>query len=82
MIPSPVPRLPGVPSRISIPKVLTGLLPVLVLAALMPLFLSCSRGGEKTLYHCPMHPSIVSDAPGDCPVCGMRLVPADGSRAP
>ena len=82
MIPSPVPRLPGVPSRSSIPKVLTGLLPVLVLAALMPLFLSCSRGGEKTLYHCPMHPSIVSDAPGDCPVCGMRLVPADGSRAP
>ena len=26
-------------------------------------------------YHCPMHPTIVSDHPGDCPICGMRLVP-------
>jgi multidrug efflux pump subunit AcrA (membrane-fusion protein) len=26
-------------------------------------------------YHCPMHPSIVSDKPGDCPICGMKLVP-------
>jgi RND family efflux transporter MFP subunit len=24
-------------------------------------------------YFCPMHPQIVRDAPGDCPVCGMRL---------
>jgi hypothetical protein len=26
-------------------------------------------------YHCPMHPSYVSDKPGDCPICGMKLVP-------
>ena len=25
---------------------------------------------------CPMHPEIVRDAPGDCPLCGMALVPA------
>jgi len=25
-------------------------------------------------YHCPMHPSYVSDEPGDCPICGMKLV--------
>jgi hypothetical protein len=26
-------------------------------------------------YTCPMHPEIVSDRPGNCPKCGMRLVP-------
>ena len=26
-------------------------------------------------YHCPMHPSYHSDKPGDCPICGMKLVP-------
>lgn len=25
-------------------------------------------------YHCPMHPEIVREEPGECPVCGMRLV--------
>ncbi|AIZ65567.1 hypothetical protein PK28_18275 (plasmid) [Hymenobacter sp. DG25B] len=27
------------------------------------------------LYTCPMHPQIVRDAPGQCPICGMDLVP-------
>ncbi len=26
-------------------------------------------------YTCPMHPQIVQDAPGKCPLCGMTLVP-------
>src|SRR5256886_4474225 len=26
-------------------------------------------------YTCPMHPEIVSDAPGSCPICGMALEP-------
>ncbi|SKC83737.1 copper-translocating P-type ATPase [Ohtaekwangia koreensis] len=26
-------------------------------------------------YTCPMHPEIVKDAPGQCPKCGMTLVP-------
>ena len=28
-----------------------------------------------TQYHCPMHPTYVSNQPGDCPICGMSLVP-------
>jgi Cu(I)/Ag(I) efflux system membrane fusion protein len=27
-----------------------------------------------TLYRCPMHPSVVRDRPGECPICGMTLV--------
>jgi RND family efflux transporter MFP subunit len=30
--------------------------------------------GKKALYHCPMHPTYTSDKPGDCPICGMKLV--------
>jgi membrane fusion protein, copper/silver efflux system len=26
------------------------------------------------LYRCPMHPDVVSDEPGHCPICGMALV--------
>ncbi|MBL0210714.1 MAG: efflux RND transporter periplasmic adaptor subunit [Holophagaceae bacterium] len=26
-------------------------------------------------YTCPMHPQIIRDQPGDCPICGMSLVP-------
>ena len=26
-------------------------------------------------YTCPMHPSVKSDKPGSCPVCGMELQP-------
>jgi multidrug efflux pump subunit AcrA (membrane-fusion protein) len=41
---------------------------------------SCSkhepvRPEEKTLYTCSMHPQVVQDHPGDCPICGMKLVP-------
>ena len=28
-----------------------------------------------TKYTCPMHPEIVQDGPGDCPICGMALEP-------
>lgn len=31
--------------------------------------------GEKIEYTCPMHPEVVRDAPGFCPICGMALEP-------
>ena len=37
---------------------------------------------EKPLYVSPMHPWIVSEEPGQCPICGMDLVPMrDGPGA-
>jgi hypothetical protein len=29
---------------------------------------------SKVRYTCPMHPEVVSEAPGRCPHCGMKLV--------
>ncbi len=43
-------------------------------SAAAPPAASASAGG----WTCPMHPEIVRDAPGDCPICGMALEP----RAP
>lgn len=28
-------------------------------------------------YQCPMHPQIIRDQPGSCPICGMDLVPME-----
>ena len=33
-------------------------------------------------YHCPMHPSIAQDHQGDCPICGMKLVPVEKAPVP
>jgi P-type Cu+ transporter len=30
---------------------------------------------KGTLYTCPMHPQIVKEGPGHCPICGMALEP-------
>lgn len=39
-------------------------------------------GRPGVLYHCPMHPRIVSDKPGHCPICQMTLVKnVDEARA-
>jgi Cu(I)/Ag(I) efflux system membrane fusion protein len=48
------------------------------------------KAEAKDKYTCPMHPTIVSDHPGDCPICGMALVKvgaggaaaADGEEGP
>jgi Cu(I)/Ag(I) efflux system membrane fusion protein len=36
---------------------------------------STSAARKILHYHCPMHPQYTSDRAGECPTCGMRLVP-------
>lgn len=33
-------------------------------------------------YHCPMHPNFRSEKPGECGICGMKLVPDDAPNHP
>ena len=36
---------------------------------------------KKQMYQCPMHPQILQDHPGSCPICGMDLVAMEGEGA-
>lgn len=48
------------------------------------LCIACAPDAERaSRFHCPMHPTVVSSQPGDCPICGMRLTPlAEGAAQP
>lgn len=54
----------------------------LALAGLLGMAAACSRErAAHRLYHCPMHPNYISEQPGNCPICGMRLVPVEARKA-
>src|SRR5712691_6535980 len=36
---------------------------------------SSSAAQEQQIYTCGMHPQVVQDKPGNCPICGMKLTP-------
>jgi RND family efflux transporter MFP subunit len=47
----------------------------LVLSALLWLATDARSENSKTLYTCGMHPQVILDHPGNCPICGMKLTP-------
>jgi RND family efflux transporter MFP subunit len=40
---------------------------------------TAAKAATKQLYTCPMDPEVISDKPGQCPKCGMNLVPVTGA---
>jgi len=53
---------------------------LIVAAIFLPALLAAEQVA-KQLYTCGMHPQIVRDHPGDCPICGMKLQPVRASSA-
>ncbi len=51
------------------------LLSFLLIAALFWPVTDVRSEGGKTLYTCGMHPQVIQDHPGNCPICGMKLTP-------
>jgi Cu(I)/Ag(I) efflux system membrane fusion protein len=46
-----------------------------------PASMSSARHAEPgVVFQCAMHPQIVRDEPGDCPICGMRLMRRDAAE--
>src|SRR5437763_1998363 len=41
----------------------------------MPLLYGGEQDEAPAAWTCPMHPEIVQDGPGVCPICGMKLIP-------
>jgi Cu(I)/Ag(I) efflux system membrane fusion protein/cobalt-zinc-cadmium efflux system membrane fusion protein len=42
-----------------------------------------SRNADPTqVYQCPMHPDVIQNEPGECPQCGMALIPVESGTSP
>jgi Cu(I)/Ag(I) efflux system membrane fusion protein len=68
---------PGVRTMAMVRWSLVGLMAVAAIAAWVHVARTSSSEASRAAaqFHCPMHPAVVQDHAGDCPICGMTLVP-------
>jgi len=52
---------------------------LVVMSLLAVLIFSAHASENKQLYTCGMHPTVIQDHPGNCPICGMKLTPIRNS---
>ena len=88
-----VPGIRAIPAIRAVPGVLASSLVVLLLAASpLALLAGCgdpestatSDGGETEpvqLWTCGMHPNVITEEPGQCPICKMNLTPVKQAAA-
>src|SRR3954463_8457494 len=74
---------PGVRTMAMVRWALVGVMAVAAAAAWIHLARPASGAAAHAaaLFHCPMHPSVVQDQAGDCPICGMTLVAVEPRRS-
>ena len=61
------------------------LLPLALVLSLAWLLTGCGgdQGArEEQLYTCGMHPQVIQNKPGNCPICGMKLTPVRKQAGP
>jgi RND family efflux transporter MFP subunit len=66
-----------------LPKIALGILLLVVAVSAVWFFVvphghrhtEAAAGKEETLYTCGMHPQVIQNKPGNCPICGMKLTP-------
>jgi Cu(I)/Ag(I) efflux system membrane fusion protein len=77
----PVAPPPGVGTTAIVRWALVGLMALISAGSVLSYFAlpfgdhAASSHADGKLYYCPMHPQIVQDHPGECPICSMTLVP-------
>src|SRR6266567_719016 len=60
------------------PREFATFLVVMIIVTGILLITGCSdhsSTGQEQLYTCGMHPQVIRNKPGNCPICGMKLTP-------
>lgn len=85
---APTPPRPATPRRFGVLSLLVVAVVSAVVAAggavlaTRPAAAPTAAAAAKETWQCPMHPQIVRDQPGECPICGMKLVKVESAAAP